>query len=76
MTQRVTVTREGMMVDQLALAATGSDAGGAVEETLRLNPGLAAVLARAGHRLELGRVVTAPEASAGPAVIRTVKLWD
>ncbi len=76
MSQRVTVTKEGLMIDQLAMAATGSDAGGTVEAALDLTPGLAAELARAAHRLALVRVVTAPEASEGPALIRTVKLWD
>lgn len=76
MTQRVTVTKEGLMIDQLVLAAAGSDAGGRVEEALALNPGLATELAAAGHALALGRVVSAPEASRAPRVNRTVKLWD
>jgi phage tail protein X len=76
MAQRVTVTKEGMMLDQLVLAAAGSDAGGRVEEALAMNPGLADELAQAGHRLDPGRSLTLPTASTAPAMIRTVKLWD
>lgn len=76
MTQRVSVTKEGLMLDQLVLAATGSETDGRVEEALALNPGLADELASAGHRLDLGRALTLPEATARPALVRTVKLWD
>jgi phage tail protein X len=76
MAQRVEVTREGMMVDQLVKAATGSDADGLVEETLVSNPGLASDLARAQHQLALGSAVTVPERSKAPKRLASIKLWD
>lgn len=73
---RVTVMREGVMLDRLVWEVIGTDAGGVFEETLALNPGLAAMLAANGQMLPLGTTITLPEPSARLKVIKTVKLWD
>lgn len=76
MSRTVATTREGQMIDQLTMAATGSDQRGEVEATLGLNPGLAEGLAGTSHLLALGQRVTVDDAVAAAPVIATVKLWD
>jgi phage tail protein X len=69
MTRQIT-TRDGDMVDHLALAAYGRTAG-ATEAILDANPGLEAL----GPILPAGVVVTLPELAETPESA-VVKLWD
>lgn len=73
---RVEVTRLGLMLDQLVFEVLGFDNNGTVEETLRLNPGLAATLRANGNMLPLGHVVSLPEPNSIRPVDTTIKLWD
>lgn len=73
---RITVTRTGVMLDRLCFDILGTDAGGVVEATLVLNPGLAELLAGNGHELPLGHTLTLPDPEALRPADRTIKLWD
>lgn len=68
---RKIVTREGDVVDQLALAVYGRTAG-ATEAILHANPGLAAI----GPVLPQGVTVILPELAAAERVTTVVRLWD
>jgi phage tail protein X len=76
MMRRVEVTREGQMLDQLVVAATGTDEGGTVEAALALNPGLATRLAGNAHELPLAGLVVTPEPERAPRLISRIQLWD
>jgi phage tail protein X len=76
MTRQIEVSREGLMIDQLVVVATGTDEGGTVEATLGLNPGLANRLAGAGHELALAARITTPDPERAPRIIRRIQLWD
>lgn len=64
-------TSDGDVVDAIARAVWGSEAGGAAERLLDANPGLAA----AGPVLPAGLYVAIPAPPAAAAV-RPVRLWS
>lgn len=69
--ETIVVARLGMTVWAAVLAATGRDDRRVVEDTLALNPGLAAL----GPILPLGtRIVIAAPPPAAP--VSTIRLWD
>ena len=69
----VKVVQDDMTLDLLIWRAIGRQDGRLVEQTLALNPGLAA----AGTVLPIGTVVALPEAPAVKArLVETVKLWS
>ncbi|PZO04863.1 MAG: phage tail protein [Alphaproteobacteria bacterium] len=69
MTRRIT-TRDGDVIDQIALEAYGRTHG-ATEAILVANPGLAAQ----GPILQAGVIVTLPELPTATTIER-VRLWD
>ena len=73
---RVTVSRNGVMLDQLCFEVLGTDAQGVVERTLEMNTGLAAVLAGNDQKLPIGMLVTLPELHEMAPQDQTIKLWD
>lgn len=65
-------TRDKETVSALCWRVLGTSAGGVVEQTLALNPGLAA----AGLLLPAGLTVTMPAiATNQPATLEVVQLW-
>ncbi|WP_267221786.1 tail protein X [Novosphingobium clariflavum] len=63
---------DGDTVDAICWRELGRTRG-VTEQVLALNPGLAAL----GTRLPVGTVVQLPDvATAAPAILETVKLWD
>lgn len=69
----VTVTSEGWTVDRITWEALGDPSPAPVEETLRLNPGLAAL----GAILPVGTTLTIPDPPSTRTPERSiVRLWD
>ena len=62
---------DGEPLDALVWRVTGGGPA-AVEETLRLNPGLAAI----GAGLSAGHQVRLPDIAAAPDELALVQLWD
>lgn len=73
MTETVTIAGAGIVLDLLLWRRFGDKGIALVEETLALNPGLAAV----GPILPAGTVVVLPEAPpAGPAAMTAIDLFS
>jgi phage tail protein X len=73
---KVKAARYGVKLDLLCFEVLETDAGGVVEEALRLNPGLAERLGASGYDLALDEVVVLPEPRSTPPTIAQIKLWD
>lgn len=69
---RIRIDHDGMTIDKAVWEATGSAEARYVEETLQLNPGLAA----APVILPIGTEIDIPEIDNKTPVIRTIRLWD
>lgn len=69
---KVTVTSEGWTVDRVTWERLNTPAPEPVEETLRLNPGLAAL----GPALPVGATFTIPALSSTTPVRTIIRLWD
>ncbi len=65
-------TQQHDTVDLLCHRHLGTTAGGVVEHTYTLNPGLAEL----GPLLPAGRPITLPDATRVSATTPTVNLWD
>ena len=76
MVQKIAVARQNVMVDGLCFGVLETDAGGVVEATLGLNPGVSGTLRKTGHRLALEQVVLLPEPEAATRVVHQVTLWN
>lgn len=70
----VVIAHQGDTVDALCLRHLGTTAGGVVETTLDINPGLAAL----GPVLPMGTPVTlaTPSTTTPTTTSNTVSLWD
>jgi phage tail protein X len=66
---------QGDTVDMLCWRHLGRTAG-VTEQTLAMNPGLAAKLTQTGGVLPNGTLVDLPEPLEAQAVRETVRLWD
>lgn len=69
---RVTVKTEGWTVDRIVWEVLQDHAPELVQETLRLNPGLAGI----GLIVPTGSVLTLPDPPASTPSRTVVRLWD
>lgn len=69
---KVKVDRERMTVDLIVWRALGTQEDGVVEQTLAMNPGLAAL----GVFLPVGTELELPEPRPAVKRLETVRLWD
>lgn len=73
---KVRAARFGVKLDLLCFEVLETDAGGVVEEALRLNPGLAERLTAGGYDLALDDAVILPERQETTRTVPQIKLWD